>query len=85
MNIETIVVRDPDGDTETYLFVDGRPVEPTEYGIDPSRGWVWDEWCEHRDEMLAAASPAVRERLLEILADPPGGREIKDRDDRPWI
>lgn len=64
--VEAVVVRDPDGPTDAWVFVDVAPV-------DAGAGWDWEDWCEHWDEMLAGASAAVRELLLEVLDGPPGG------------
>ncbi|WP_370185120.1 hypothetical protein [Rhodococcus wratislaviensis] len=73
------------------MFVDGNPVDTVvscvdadaDADADAGAGWVWEDWCEHRDEMLAKASPAVREVLLEVLDGPPGGVYVEGREDRP--
>lgn len=79
MKIELIVVRDPDGDTSTTLFVDGERVTDgvIEYEIDAGRGYTWEDWKESRDYDLAlASSPAVRAELLSWYSDPPGWKYI---------
>ena len=84
--VEVIVVRDPDGGIGTYVYIDGHPASITEeYTIDAGSGWQWDEWREHRDRCLAAASPACRAELLDTFTDPPGGNYVEDRDDVDWL
>ncbi|MDV6247025.1 hypothetical protein [Rhodococcus opacus] len=85
MTVEAVIVRDPDGPTSVWVFVGGEPVEAVESCIDAGAGWDWDDWTEHRDEMLAGASPAARELLLTLLDGPPGGVYVEGRDDRPWL
>ena len=48
-------------------------VEAVECCIDAGAGWEWEDWCEHRDEMLAGASAAARELLRTLLDGPPVG------------
>lgn len=84
--IETIVVRDPDGPTDVYVFVDGVPVESVEYVIDAGAGHWWESWRETRDANLAAASSeTVRAALVEAYDDPPGGQYVEDREDAGWL
>ena len=89
MKIETIVVRDPDGDTSVETFVDGEPASTdnvTEYEIDAGRGYDWSDWCASRDFDLAAAShPKVRAALEEAYDDPPGGKYIDKPEDAGWL
>lgn len=68
-----VVVRDPDGPTEVPGPDNGEPVEVAESCIDAGAGWDWDDWKEHRGDMLAGASPAAREPMLTLLDGPPAG------------
>ena len=84
--IETIVVRDPDGPTDVYVFVDGVPVKSAEYVIDAGAGWDWEDWRARRDANLAAASSdTVRTALTAVYSDPPGGQYVEDREDAGWL
>lgn len=85
MKVETVIVRDPDGGTEVSVYVDGEPVDASEYVIDAGAGWEWEDWCERRDSMLAEASPAARAELESALDDPPGGQYVDGREDAPWL
>ncbi|ABH00649.1 hypothetical protein RHA1_ro11002 (plasmid) [Rhodococcus jostii RHA1] len=85
MTVEVVIVRDPDGPTSVWVFVGGEAVEVAESCIDAGAGWDWEDWTEHRDEMLAGASPAARELLLTLFDGPPGGVYVEGRDGRPWL
>lgn len=86
MKVESIVVRDPDGPTDVYVFVDGKPVESVEYVIDAGAGHYWEDWRETRDANLASASVgAVRETLEDMYVDPPGGEYVEDRERADWL
>lgn len=87
IKLELVVVRDPDGGTYIDAFVNGAPVQATEYVIDAGAGYEWDEWKEARDEDLAAASSqAVREALESAYGNPPGSQYIDGKpDDEDWI
>ncbi|MFZ2175682.1 MAG: hypothetical protein WAW17_16920 [Rhodococcus sp. (in: high G+C Gram-positive bacteria)] len=85
MNVETVIVRDPDGPTDVWVFAAGEPVEPAPSCIDAGAGWVWEDWCAHRDWMLENASPAAWELMHELLDNPPGGNYVESRNDRPWL
>ncbi|MDV7357668.1 hypothetical protein R4282_32255 [Rhodococcus oxybenzonivorans] len=82
MTVEAIILRDPDWPTSVWVFVEGEPVEVVESCVDAGAGW---EWKEHRDELLAGASPAARDLLLKLLDGPPGGVYVEGREDRPWV
>lgn len=84
-SVETVIVRDPDGGTDEFVFVNGEQVVPQQYAIDAGAGWTWEDWQEHRDWMLASASPAAAARLRQSLANPPGGKYVTGRGDEPWI
>lgn len=71
MTVEAVVVRDPDGPTSVWVFVGGEPVEVAESCIDAGAGWDWEDWTEHRDEMLAGASPAARDAARRGLCGGP--------------
>ncbi|MFC9841272.1 hypothetical protein ACFVKB_47135 [Rhodococcus sp. NPDC127530] len=83
--VEAVLVRDPDGPTHVWVFIDGAPVEAVESCVDAGAGWDWEDWCEHRDELLTGASAAARELLFEVLDGPPGGVYVEGREDRPWL
>lgn len=85
MNVEAITVRDPDGYIDLYVFVDGVRVKVEEYTIDAGAGHEWEDWKEHRDDILSKASPAAREVLVQRLSDPPGGNYVEGRGDEPWL
>lgn len=63
--LELIIVRDPDGDTEVEAFLDGKPVNATEFVIDPGRGWTPAQWREARREALELVSEAAGEALVQ--------------------
>jgi hypothetical protein len=85
VTVEAIIVRDPDGPTSLWILIEGVPVEVVESCIDAGAGWDWEDWKEHRDEMLAGASPAARELLLKMLDGSPGGVYVEGREDRPRV
>lgn len=87
MRIELILIRDPDGGTDTELFLDGqRETDYDTYDIDAGRGYVWEDWTEHRDRCLAVASSgAVRSALADAFTDPPGSDYLDGRDNEPWL
>jgi hypothetical protein len=87
MRIELILVRDPDGGTDTTLFLDGElDTDYDEYEIDAGRGYTWQDWTEHRDWCLAhASSSAVRAALADAFTDPPGSDYLDGRQDAPWL
>ncbi|ACZ32383.1 hypothetical protein Xcel_3384 (plasmid) [Xylanimonas cellulosilytica DSM 15894] len=77
---EVLTVRDPDGYTQAELTVLGTiplPGTVAEFSVDPGAGYDWEAWTEHRD--------ALRPRLLDALADPPGGKYVEGRKDRDWL
>ncbi|WP_257890313.1 hypothetical protein [Rhodococcus sp. USK10] len=82
--VEAVLVRDPDGPTDAWVFVDGKPVDAVVSCVDAGAGWDWD-WKQHRDEVLAQASPAARELLRTVLDGPPGGVYVEGRDGAPWL
>ena len=77
--IEVIVVRDPDGPTNTQVFVDGVPAAATQFHIDAGRGWTWGDWVETRDCDLAVISSGARGALEDAYDDPPGGDAVRGR------
>ncbi|PBC38499.1 hypothetical protein CJ179_38540 [Rhodococcus sp. ACS1] len=91
--LEVIDVRDPDGyESEPDMFLDGEkisedgPVKIHYYEIDAGAGHEWEDWKAHRDESLANASPAVREKLRAAFDNPPGSHCITGKpDDEPWV
>lgn len=78
-HIELVLVRDPDGPTETYLYINGVEVQDTdvtEYVIDAGAGWTAADWAQARDEALAKASPAAAAQLAAAYNNPPGVDDI---------
>lgn len=80
--LELVIVRDPDGDTDCTLFMDGRELvfgaEYDEYQIDAGRGYTYSDWIDARDRAVAAASPAAAARIAAAYDDPPGDQYIDD-------
>lgn len=85
--IENIVVRDPDGRLQIELFVNGEPVDSTEFIIDAGAGWEWEDWVGYRDYALEqASSQSVLDALKEAFDDPPGSEHINGKPDNvPWV
>lgn len=66
--IEILVNRDPDGGTDTNVYVDGESVGYDEYVIDPGWGYDWEDWVYSRSGDIASASPAVAAELrIQVL------------------
>lgn len=79
--IDVIVYRDPDGDTELSVFLDGRRLSAddfTQHTIDPGAGWTRAEWNERIAETEAMPSSALRDELLAALGDSAGSEFITD-------
>ena len=71
--VELIVGRDPDGDTSTRLFLDGRETPTATVTVDAGAGWTRGDWNAHRESAVADAScPAVAAAIGEAFTDPPG-------------
>lgn len=72
MNLEIIIVRDPDGDTALTYFLNGERVSANslgvaEYHVDPGRSGGDEEWVRSMTEIAQDASPACRDRLLDHI------------------
>ncbi|MFL0243548.1 hypothetical protein [Mycobacterium sp. SMC-17] len=77
--IELVIVRDPDGPTEVYVYLNGTEVTDTdivEYVVDAAAGHTSAEFHQARDAALATASPAAAAQLATVYADPPGRDDI---------
>ncbi len=85
MNIELVVVRDPDGPVAITVFVDGVEHSATDYTVDAGAGWTWEEWVESRDHNLANASPAAQALLASAYNRPPGSRYVDKSDHVDWL
>jgi hypothetical protein len=85
MNIELVIVRDPDGPVDVHVFIDGVEHAATEFTVDAGAGWTWDEWKDARDWTLATASSAARATLLGAYAHPPGGEHIDKPYEASWL
>lgn len=61
MKIEIVATRDPDGENEYAVFVDGvRDDSAVQiYDIDPGRGYSRSDWLEFRT--IEGASPAAND------------------------
>ena len=70
---------------EPLVFLYGRRVPTSWLDADAGAGWSWSDWCAHRDETLAAASPAAREVLEEAFARPGGGEFVTGRGAAGWL
>lgn len=67
--IEIVVNRDPDGGTDTNVYMDGEPVGYDEYVIDPGWGYEWADWAHSRAVDIVSASPAAADELRQhVLA-----------------
>lgn len=66
-NPEVLIVRDPDGDTEATLFLDGREIACVTEVIDPGAGYTRDEWEEitYATSVDQTLSPGFRKRAAE--------------------
>ncbi|WP_405139287.1 hypothetical protein [Nocardia sp. NBC_01388] len=84
-DVETVIVRDPDGPTAVRVFIDGVEAQATNFTIDAGAGWTWEDWATARDTNLSAASPAAGKVLLKVYADPPGGEGIAGRGGHGWL
>lgn len=86
--IEVVIVRDPDGGTDTTLFFDGVELGPhdyEEYIVDAGRGYEYGDWIESRDWAAATASPAAAGLLRQCYDYPPGHQYIDGApDDWPF-
>ena len=77
--LELIIVREPDGPTDIYPYLDGvalSPADVVEYVIDAAAGHTTEDWIQMRDDAVAAASPAVAVQLAAEFTNPPGADEI---------
>jgi hypothetical protein len=82
--IEVVIVRDPDGDTDATMFLDGAELgydDYEEHVIDAGRGHTYHDWVESRDAAIASASPAAAELLGQAYDYPPGHTYIDDAPD----
>ncbi|WP_216900437.1 hypothetical protein [Nocardia alni] len=85
IEIELIVVRDPDGPVQITVFVDGVEHPAVEHVIDAGVGWEWKTWKESRNKTLDYASPAARSVLKSAYTCPPGGKYIQKPDSARWL
>lgn len=75
--LEMVLVQDPDGGTETTVFLDGAVLQGIdEYVVDVGRGHTYSDWIEARDDALEGASPAAAELLRTSYDYPPGYKYI---------
>lgn len=76
--IEIIVVRDPDGDNEVSVYLDGKQTqEYVLYSIDAGRGYDLADWEEARESAIEqASSDEVAAALDSAYGDPPGEEYI---------
>lgn len=77
--IELVIVRDPDGPTEVYVYMGGKEVpdtDITEYVVDAAAGHTAAEFQQARATAIAQASPAAAAQLAAVYAAPPGADDI---------
>lgn len=81
--IEIFGERDPDGDTDIDLYINGQLTRAEQYILDAGAGYDWSDWVDSRASEIACASPALAARLYERSLDPCGGQYVEDKPDTP--
>jgi hypothetical protein len=88
-NLAILVVRDPDGDTNLTVYVDGeRATGYVLIELDAGRGHTREDWEEGRVYDLAEAAKVSDAFLAEVTAayvDPPGAEYIEDDDETEYV
>lgn len=69
--IDFIVIRNPDYETVTETFINGKHVKyPSEWHFDPGAGYTYREYTELGEDIAAADIPKpLKDRLLAIHSD----------------
>jgi DNA-binding MarR family transcriptional regulator len=72
LRIELVVHRDPDAETATTWFVNGRPlaeadVDVTEYHVDPGADGTGPEWVDDREADIKDASEAAAAKVRQLV------------------
>jgi hypothetical protein len=76
--IEILVVRDPDGDTDLMIWIDGQRTEQVDtYEVDAGRGYPYSEWRDARDYDVERASVNAKPMIAAAFDDPPGREYIE--------
>lgn len=81
MSVEILHVRDPDGECEMSVYVDGVEVAVQSVeDIDPGRGYSRSEWDERIAVTRTSANmtPAFRKATLEALESMSDNKYIED-------
>lgn len=68
MNIEILVVRDPDSGTYLEVYLDGVLTDDfVQYDVDPGAGYLLSEWREETDdiEQRPGLSDALRASIVQ--------------------
>lgn len=73
------------GEDEPRFFLGGEEVRARTYRVDAGAGWLWSQWCQHRDDVLAQASGPARALLREAFMDPPGGEHVVGGPPDGWM
>lgn len=89
MNIDLIVVRDPDAATEVHMYIDGISCGPTSWAgvelnevhLDPGAGWTRADWNERRDEAVESVHPDVAD-AVGALYDELGNSPYVEQEER---
>lgn len=63
--VEVFHDRDPDSACGITVFIDGKPVEHTEFSVDPGAGYEFREYAESLARQVASASEGLRGPIYE--------------------
>lgn len=66
--IDVIVIRDPDYETVTEIYIDGKPATGSHiWSFDPGAGYTYAEYRDKLEQLGGVLAPTyVRDRLVEI-------------------
>lgn len=66
--IDVVVIRDPDWETITEVYVDGKPALDAEiWDFDPGRGYEYGDYAEEAEMIAGLNIPQpIKDRLLAI-------------------
>jgi hypothetical protein len=63
--VEVFHDRDPDSACGITVYIDGKPVEHTEFSVDPGAGYEFREYAESLARQVASASAGLRGLIYE--------------------
>ena len=66
--VEVFHDRDPDSACGITVYIDGKPVEHTEYSIDPGAGYEFREYAESLARKVSSASEGLQNLIYESAA-----------------